>query len=76
MAALREGILAYHDSFAGLVSVRVLAITPEGVLVRTTNDDVRGFPKGEEFMVSPSTMVQRKVRVDQHGYLKVRSFDE
>ena len=76
MTVLKEGILAYYDSFAGLVSVRVLALTPQGVMVPTTNDDVRAFPKGEEYMVPPEQLVQRRVRIDRNNKLKVRAFDE
>jgi hypothetical protein len=81
---LKAGILAYYDVMTGLVSVRVLDVSKvvdheDGfkvgeVKVCTTNDDVRGFPKGEVMDVPVSALVQRRVRVDRNGHLKVRSF--
>lgn len=83
MSELKAGILAYHDTFRGLVSVRVVDVSKVEeragfkfgeVTVRTTNDDVPGFPRGEVYTVPVSALVQRRVRVDRDGHLKVRGF--
>ena len=65
METLRAGGLAYHDSFSGLVPVKVRAVTYEDrtgdtIVLYTVTAARPGWPKGYLGAASPRYVVPRK----------------